>query len=227
MYLYRAPKWSNSLMFNVKKIFGCLASRAGRGPAVWSRGWSIHHLAAALHGLYGLYDGPCSLEFISISIPDQYCDEYTLFVIWRFFLRNCFKQIVSTWYWEDLAGKGPKRSCRLSLEYCVFITVSISTELYSSILSPLDSDPEAEVRVRGHVARRPQSRTSPGHARTRGPRTQDTARVRPTLYAALISKPTFTDFNLESVEDVLLLYSDGFPKLFFGVSSKFWDISTQ
>ena len=34
------------------------------------------------------------------------------------------------------------------------------------------------------------------------------------------TKPTFTDFNLESVEDVLL-YSDGFPKLFFGVSSKF------
>ena len=120
-----------------------------------------------------------------------------------------------------------KRSCRLPLEYCVciiyaFITVSISKELYSSILSPLDSNTEAEVRVRGHVARRPQSRTSPGHARTRGPRTQDTARVRPTLYAALISrhKTTFTDFNLESVEDVLL-YSDGFPKLFFGVSANF------
>ena len=169
------------------------ASHYGRGPVVWSRGWSIHHLAAALHGLYGLYglyDGPCSLEFISISIPDQYCDEYTLFVIWRFFQRNCYKQIVSTWYWEDLAGKGPKRSCRLSLEYCVFITVSISisSELYSSILAPLDSDPEAEVRVRGHVARRPQSRTSPGHARTRGHEDTDTARVRQTLYAALISR---------------------------------------
>ena len=119
-----------------------------------------------------------------------------------------------------------KRSCRLPLEYCVdtFITVSISKELYSSILSPLDSDTEAEVRVRGHVARRPQSRTSPGHARTRGPRTEDTARVRQLCMRPSSSshdtKPTFTDFNLESVEDVLL-YSDGFPKLFFGVSSKF------
>ena len=103
--------------------------------------------------------------------------------------------------------------------------VSISTKLYSSILSPLD--PEAEVRVRGHVARRPQSRTSPGHARTRGPRTPPgwgQLCMRPSSHVA---KPTFTDFNLESVEDVLLLYSDGFPKLFFGVSSKFWDISTQ
>ena len=212
-------------MFNVKKIFRCLALRAGACclvPGVehtsLSRGspWSLRSLRSLWWSM---------LTRVHINI-DTWSILYTLFVIWSFFLRNCCKQIVSTWYWEDLAGKGPKRSCRLSLEYCVFITVSISTELYSSILSPLDSDTEAEVRVRGHVARRPQSRTSPGHARTRGPRTPPgwgQLCMRPSSHVA---KPTFTDFNLESVEDVLL-YSDGFPKLFFGVSSNFWDISTQ
>ena len=58
IHLYEYTIHHTLLMFNVSKIFRCLASRAGARclvPGVEQ--WSIHHLAAALHGLYGLYDG--------------------------------------------------------------------------------------------------------------------------------------------------------------------------